>query len=327
MVFLDIIIPLVWPISNAASALKDRDLKKQDVPKLETHGKLNLVEHLSSMAGALRSFAMAWWLIYHVSPQPYPAFGAAAEWRIEWMWPLLVRNLLACWLICGVWDYTLYFSPLSKALHKYKMNPKYPSSKEILRDAFWSTTAMFTWWGLEVVLCHLWASGKIAYQANIMETPIQNCFWALLITHWRIPHFYLIHRGMHPWKTENVPDIGKFLYRKVHSLHHKSYNPTAFSGTNMHPVESLLYFSACLIAVAFHCHPSIVVGCIVDCAVGAWLGHDGFQYPGGGDYFHQLHHAHFDCNYGAEHVPIDRFFGTFLGEKKDLRKIWGKKDT
>jgi sterol desaturase/sphingolipid hydroxylase (fatty acid hydroxylase superfamily) len=34
---------------------------------------------------------------------------------------------------------------------------------------------------------------------------------------------------------------------QVHSLHHKSYNPTAFSGTNMHPVESTLYYSAALI--------------------------------------------------------------------------------
>ena len=52
---------------------------------------------------------------------------------------------------------------------------------------------------------------------------------------------------------------------------------------------------------------------IVDCGVGAWLGHDGFQWPGSGDYFHHLHHKHFDCNYGASHVPMDQLFGTFAG--------------
>jgi hypothetical protein len=50
-----------------------------------------------------------------------------------------------------------------------------------------------------------------------------------------------VHRCMHPWFDKNdkrwVPDVGRFLYRHVHSLHHKSYNPTAFSGTSMHPVE------------------------------------------------------------------------------------------
>jgi hypothetical protein len=101
------------------------------------------------------------------------------------------------------------------------------------------------------------------------------------------------------------------LYRHVHSLHHKSYNPTAFSGTSMHPVESTLYYSASLMVVPFGVHPAIVLGCIIDCAVGAWLGHDGFQWPGSGDYFHQLHHAHFDCNCTFLHSPSPLCHGRF----------------
>merc|ERR1712179_411907 len=142
----------------------------------------------------------------------------------------------------------------------------------------------------------------------------------------RIPHFHLIHRAMHPWKTTSFPDIGKFLYRQVHSLHHKSYNPTAFSGTNMHPVESTLYYSAALIPVAFGLHPVHALGVIVDCAMGAWLGHDGFQWPGSGDYFHMLHHKHFDCNYGAMHVPLDYLFGTYAGSKEEVKTIWQGKE-
>ena len=90
-------------------------------------------------------------------------------------------------------------------------------------------------------------------------------------------------------------------------------------------MESTLYYSAALICVPFGCHPSIALGCIVDCAVGAWLGHDGFQWPGSGDYFHQLHHQHFDCNYGAVHIPLDWLFGTYIGKKEDLRKVWRAK--
>ena len=91
---------------------------------------------------------------------------------------------------------------------------------------------------------------------------------------------------------------------QVHSLHHKSYNPTAFSGTNMHPVEATLYYTAALIPVSLGLHPVHALGkslvlnlfllnksnsaiaVIVDCAMGAWLGHDGFMWPGSGDYFH-----------------------------------------
>ena len=144
-------------------------------------------------------------------------------------------------------------------------------------------------------------------------------------------------------QIQGVPDVGKFLYRHVHSLHHKSYNPTAFSGTSMHVVEATLYYSAGLMPVLMGgLHPVVALAWIIDCAVGAWLGHDGFQvsisqrllywknavhsyivmicsfyfqWPGSGDYFHNLHHKHFDCNYGAQHVPIDLLFGTYAGCK------------
>ncbi|TIL85324.1 MAG: hypothetical protein E5Y73_29660 [Mesorhizobium sp.] len=30
-----------------------------------------------------------------------------------------------------------------------------------------------------------------------------------------------------------------------------------------------------------------------------------------GDFFHQLHHRYFECNYGGTEVPLDAWFGTF----------------
>ena len=29
------------------------------------------------------------------------------------------------------------------------------------------------------------------------------------------------------------------------------------------------------------------------------------------DFFHQLHHRYFECNYGTVEMPWDRWFGTF----------------
>ena len=42
-------------------------------------------------------------------------------------------------------------------------------------------------------------------------------------------------------RTTQIPDFGKILYRHVHAQHHKSYLPTAFSRTNMHPVEVTIW--------------------------------------------------------------------------------------
>merc|ERR1739845_229973 len=103
------------------------------------------------------------------------------------------------------------------------------------------------------------------------------------------------HRVMHPWRFESkwIPDIGRWMYYHFHSTHHKSYNTTAMSGTNMHPVEATMYYSAGFIAIPFGCHPIIPVAIIIDCGVGAWLGHGGFVFPGTGDYYHHIHHTTF----------------------------------
>ena len=31
-----------------------------------------------------------------------------------------------------------------------------------------------------------------------------------------------------------------------------------------------------------------------------------------GGYFHYLHHKYFDCNYGGEIIPLDKWFGSFF---------------
>ena len=315
--------PVLWPIGHVLSAKSKDGDEKAPVPVATPD--LDLWGNLTSICAATRSFLLALACIYWTDRE-YPAFGEAKVWSSSWMMPIIARNLIATWTICGFWDWFLYFSPLKEKLRKYKLNPKYPSFAQFRHDALWTTSASFMAAVIEILLCRGWATGAIAFQRDMRETPMYNVLWAILITHWRVPHFWVIHRAMHPWKLGGTfPDVGKFLYKHVHSIHHKSYNPTAFSGTSMHWVESTAYYSAALIPVVFKCHPAIALGCIIDCAVGAWLGHDGFQFPGSGDYFHQLHHQCFDCNYGAMHFPMDKWLGTYAGKKEDVKKIWGKK--
>jgi len=236
-----------------------------------------------------------------------------------------LRNIIGTWLVCGLWDWFLYFSPFQEKLHKYKVNHVYPSMRQFRHDAFYTTLASCWAACIEIGLCHGWATGSIPMQRDLSETPVRNLLIALTITHWRMSHFHLIHRVMHPWKTTRIPDFGKFIYKHIHSIHHKSYNPTAFSGTSMHPIEATLYYTAAFIPACFGLHPLFAVAVIFDCGIDAWLSHDGFQWPGQGSYFHQLHHKHFDGNYGGMHVPLDWLFGTFISCKEDVKQVWGKK--
>lgn len=312
--------PFFWPLGHVTKALR-LSVTSQALEPLQATPDLDFIGHLTSVVASLRSFLLAYLAI---TATDYPAFGAASQWSFQWMWPILLRNLLATWVICGFWDWFLYLSPMKEVLRPFKMNPKYPPVAQLRHDAVATSVASCCGTAVEIFLCRAWATGQLAMQPTLQEAPLWTLFWAATIVHWRIPHFYLMHRALHPWRTTHVPDVGKFLYRHVHAQHHKSYLPTAFSGTNMHPVEATLYYlmPSLFMAYMLRLHPAIPLGCMIDCAVGAWLGHDGFRWPGAGDYFHQLHHEHFDCNYGAQHVPIDKWLGTYCGSKEDLKKVW-----
>jgi len=131
---------------------------------------------------------------------------------------------------------------------------------------------------------------------------------------------YWLQRQLRRW------DVGRFLFKHVHSHHHKSHNCSAFNGISMTPVESITYFSAALIPMLFvsGCHPVVHLYTKLDLSIGAQVGHSGFDAFGCGSYYHQLHHAHSDCNYGDGALPLDWLFGTFEDGRKYQYKY--KKD-
>jgi hypothetical protein len=338
---------VLWPITHFAATFTIASSPTPVEPSQRiARPTASITEHLIGTLGGVRSFVIAWICIYGFTlseeNSTYPAFSGAAKEGYNWSWmaPILIRNVAFAWVVCGFWDWILYFSPLKDKLHPFKHNPVYPSFPQFAHDATFTTISVVLASFLEIAMCRGWANGSIPYQPGLHAHLLTNFLWAMLINYWRIPHFFFTHRLMHPWagpKEDSVkialtrdvvirvPDLGKFLYKHVHALHHKSYNPTAFSGTSMHPVESAIYYTAALIPVFFAIHPIVFVTCIIDLGIGAWLAHDGFQWPGNGEFFHQLHHAHFVGNYGNEYVPFDYWFGTFMATKADIDKLNRKK--
>ena len=59
---------------------------------------------------------------------------------------------------------------------------------------------------------------------------------------WADAHFYWIHRLLH---------VNRWLYKRVHSHHHESFNPDPMSALSFHPVEGILYFSSLLFVFVF----------------------------------------------------------------------------
>ena len=74
------------------------------------------------------------------------------------------------------------------------MNPVYPSRSQIQHDALVTTSASCFAAMIEILLCHAWATGRLTLTSELSSAPVFNLVLALLLTHYRIPHFHLMHR-------------------------------------------------------------------------------------------------------------------------------------
>lgn len=196
----NVYVPLIWPFGHLwrMAAIPENGpvpVPAQAVPVL------SFKDHVTTCFASVRSFLVAWFCIYYVFPDGcpghsssstcYPAFLPVALWserdisdsggvydkdyahfrqnivssRMFWqtlVFPLLVRNILGTWIICGFWDWILYFSPWKARLHRYKMNPKYPKISQMYHDACFSTLASVCGTIVEIAICYWYAIDTVS---------------------------------------------------------------------------------------------------------------------------------------------------------------------
>jgi len=264
--------------------------------------------------------------------------------KMEWVAKVVAFNLLCEITFVGGWHWLTYMSKYAQGIQPFKFNKvnQYEkagngkpvgmfssSSKHLDREVFYNTLGWLQSAGLQCTMMFLWASGKVPVYTNFWGDSNFSVLYGLgflkFVTYFRELHFYWCHRGMHPWWNRNnglaQGDIGAFLYRHVHSLHHKSYNPGPWSGLSMHPVEHLMYYSCTWIPLFFlTAHPIHFLYNKFHADIAPIGGHDGFDEPSANGDFHYLHHAKFECNYGVPFpIDFDRMFGTWE-EWKDFKK-------
>ena len=92
--------PALWPLGSVWKTVTEPEDSHPE--KNEAFPFLDLTGNLTSMAASLRNFALALLCVYTLPAAygaQYPAFGDADVLRWDWMWPLLLRNILATWVI------------------------------------------------------------------------------------------------------------------------------------------------------------------------------------------------------------------------------------
>eukprot|EP01112_Ceratiomyxa_fruticulosa_P024082 TRINITY_DN9561_c0_g1_i2.p1 TRINITY_DN9561_c0_g1~~TRINITY_DN9561_c0_g1_i2.p1 ORF type:complete len:327 (-),score=32.91 TRINITY_DN9561_c0_g1_i2:184-1164(-) len=254
-------------------------------------------------------------------------FEEAKQWNASWVSKVVVFNLVCEFVVYGFWHWMLYVGQYSKGnmksrkfnkVNQYGENPTLFSSstgnleREILFTTLgWLQSSMY-----QCVMMWLWKSERVPFYSNFWSLPFRSVFFLLFVTYWREFHFYWVHRLIHPWFNIKYGllqgDIGSFLYRHVHSLHHKSYNPGPLSGLSMHPFEHFLYYTCTLLPLFIYSHPLHFLYAKFHADIAPIGGNDGFKKPGGDSEFHWLHHSKFECNYGVPLINFDKLFGTFV---------------
>eukprot|EP00747_Dinoflagellata_sp_TGD_P182077 gnl/TRDRNA2_/TRDRNA2_36149_c0_seq1.p1 gnl/TRDRNA2_/TRDRNA2_36149_c0~~gnl/TRDRNA2_/TRDRNA2_36149_c0_seq1.p1 ORF type:complete len:330 (-),score=33.03 gnl/TRDRNA2_/TRDRNA2_36149_c0_seq1:52-1041(-) len=240
---------------------------------------------------------------------------------LPWALGVLSRNLLITGVWCYAWHYFMYVKRAVPT--ETKFNPSFEVGYLYERDRLYTFVGATIVSIYEIFVTLLWASGVVPY-AEHEETwrrPAWTFFWIVFSFWWSDVHFWFAHRSMHAWFTKNwrTVDPGAFLYRYVHSLHHKSHNPGPWSGLAMHPVEHLIYFTRGMFTLLYASHPSVFLFVQLRSMIGPAVGHHGFS-GYGGSLFHHIHHAKFECNFGTSRVvPIDHIMGTYRADLKAKR--------
>ena len=182
-------------------------------------------------------------------------------------------------------------------------------SNQVHDNVFWSLgSGVLQLTMYQVVIMWLMANEYVP-TINLTSNPILFVAGLVLLPIWSAFHFYWMHRLLH------VP----FIYKHVHSLHHRNVNIGPWSGLSMHPVEHLLYLSSLLIHIVFPSHSILVYFHVIYLGPGAAMTHTGYEdllirdkpRLALGTFYHQLHHRYYECNYGNQEMPWDRWFGTF----------------
>jgi sterol desaturase/sphingolipid hydroxylase (fatty acid hydroxylase superfamily) len=245
----------------------------------------------------------------------YPSLEATQTWTFAWVFQIWIVNFGAVLGIAGGLHWYFYMRRGQGKRLKFdhrdqtKNNRSFLFSDQVKDNMFWSLTsgvAQLTFF--QSITMWLMANGY-APTITLASNPVWFALSLMLLPIWSAFHFYWVHRLLH------VP----FFYTRFHSLHHRNINIGPWSGLSMHPVEHFMYLTTICVHWVVASHPIHLFFHILYQGPGAAMTHTGYEdllvkdkrSLALGTFYHQLHHRYFECNYGNQEMPWDRWFGTF----------------
>ncbi|WP_342076503.1 sterol desaturase family protein [Yoonia sp. SS1-5] len=260
----------------------------------------------------------------------WPAMETMQTFDWRWVGQIFAVNFGSVVILAGALHLYLYVFAGQKMRLKFDVRPMEKSSRftfghQTWDNIFWAlASGVPIWTAWTVLYFYVAANGWVPTLDGFSTSPVWFVLMFFVIRFWQSFHFYWIHRLIHmPW-----------LFKNVHHLHHRNVNVGPWSGLAMHPIEHWFYYSGILIHFVLPSHPVHVLFHLFALNLGAIISHAGFdkllirdaEAIKAGSFHHQLHHRYFECNYGSEEIPLDRWFGSFHdGTQAATKRIRARK--
>lgn len=203
---------------------------------------------------------------------------------------------------------------LRKRIARWKIQLRYPSKSDYLREVIFSTISILIFTSMALV----WLLSPLKeYTQRYKNLEDYGLTWYILA----FPIMFLIHDAYFYW-THRLMHHPR-LFKVFHLLHHKSTNPSPWTAFAFHPAEALL--EASILPVLLIIMPittwHLTIFFLVQMIFNVYA-HLGWElYP---KWFsrqkigrwmntsinHNQHHQHFKGNYGLYFLWWDRWFGT-----------------
>jgi lathosterol oxidase len=231
----------------------------------------------------------------------------------ELMSGILLGDLLRYVLGAGL-VFLVLWKWLGRRLAHRRIPPEYPLSKQLRREFIYSmsTVAIFASVGLCVYVLAI--NGWVTIYKDVSQF---GWLYAIASTVFLIvlhdAYFYWTHRLLHT----------TWFFRRVHSVHHRSRNPSPWASYAFHPIEALIQAAYLPLVLAFvPAHATVLFIVMVHMLLRNALGHSGFEiYPRNAvrrwpwswltsTTHHQLHHERMEANFGLYFSWWDRWLGT-----------------
>ena len=245
----------------------------------------------------------------------YPSFNSAQTFSFGWIAQTYSVNFLTVLTVAGSLHWYFYIYNGQERRLKFdprgmgKNNKLWDFSNQVHDNIFWSLGSGVSQLTAFMVITMWLMANEISPTITVSANPIWFVLSLMILPIYSAFHFYWIHRLLH------LP----VLYKKFHYLHHRNVSVGPWSGFSMHPVEHFLYISSLCIHWLVPSDPILVIFHVLWLGPGAAMTHTGYENLlikdkrrlALGTFYHQLHHRYYECNYGNQEMPWDRWFGTF----------------